>query len=101
EWKDLGDRKSVFDDRAPWAIYLPDGAGVEVTARDEAEIGGASAPGAGGPPPRVIDPSTMKRSVRGQGSNTRYVTDILPEGEPAEHLLVVEVRTPSGHSSSY
>jgi len=39
--------------------------------------------------------------VRGAGSNTRYVTDILPEGEPAEHLLVVEVRTPSGHSSSY
>ena len=101
EWKNLGDRESVFEDRAPWAIYLPDGAGVEVKAHDAAEIGVASAPGGGRLPPRVIDPSTMTRSVRGQGSNTRYVTDILPENEPAEHLLVVEVRTPPGHSSSY
>jgi len=101
EWKDLGDRASVFDDRPPWALYLPDGAGVAVTARTAAEIGVASAPGGGKLPPRVIDPVAMKRSVRGQGSNTRYVTDILPETESAEHLLVVEVRTPSGHSSSY
>ena len=100
-WNDLGDRESVFDDRAPWAVYLPDGADVEVTARTAAEIGVANAPGGGKLPPRVIDPATMKRTVRGQGSNTRYVTDILPESEPAEHLLVVEVRTPSGHSSSY
>jgi len=101
EWKDLGDRASVFDDRAPWAVYLPDGAGIEVIAHDAAEIGVASAPGGGRLPARVIEPSTMKRTVRGQGSNTRYVTDILPESEPAEHLLVVEVRTPPGHSSSY
>ena len=83
------------------AVYLPDGAGVEVTARTASEVGVASAPGGGRLPARVIDPATMKRSVRGTGSNTRYVTDILPETEPAEHLLVVEVRTPSGHSSSY
>ena len=37
----------------------------------------------------------MKRTVRGKGANTRYVCDILPQTEPAEHLLVVEVRTPS------
>ena len=43
----------------------------------------------------------MKRSARGSGANTRYVCDILPQTEPAAHLLVVEVRTPSGHSSSY
>ncbi|MEO8487784.1 MAG: 5-deoxy-glucuronate isomerase [Betaproteobacteria bacterium] len=101
EWRDLGDRASVFDDRPPWALYLPDGHDVEVAARSAAEIGVASAPGGGKLPARVIDPATMKRSVRGAGSNTRTVTDILPESEPAEHLLVVEVRTPSGHSSSY
>jgi 5-deoxy-glucuronate isomerase len=43
----------------------------------------------------------MKRSTRGTGANTRYVCDILPQTEPAEGLLVVEVVTPSGHSSSY
>jgi 5-deoxy-glucuronate isomerase len=39
--------------------------------------------------------------VRGKGSNTRFVCDILPESEPAESLLVVEVITPAGNSSSY
>ncbi|CAG1005383.1 5-deoxy-glucuronate isomerase [Burkholderiales bacterium] len=101
EWRELGDRATVFDDRPPWAVYLPDGALVEVSARTAAEIGVASAPGGGTLPARTIDPATMKRSVRGTGSNTRYVRDILPASEPAEHLLVVEVRTPSGHSSSY
>ena len=44
----------------------------------------------------------MPRSVRGQGSNTRYICDILPHTDPtAAHLLVVEVVTPAGHSSSY
>ena len=44
----------------------------------------------------------MKRSVRGKGTNTRYVCDILPHDDPtAAHLLVVEVMTPTSHSSSY
>jgi len=51
---------------------------------------------------RVIDPATMRRSVRGKGTNTRYVCDILPHDDPtAAHLLVVEVMTPASHSSSY
>jgi 5-deoxy-glucuronate isomerase len=43
----------------------------------------------------------MNRSTRGKGLNTRYVCDILPQTEAAESLLVVEVRTPGGHASSY
>ena len=39
--------------------------------------------------------------MRGKNANTRYVCDILPESEPAESLLVVEVLTPSAHASSY
>ncbi len=97
----IGERASVFDDRGPYAVYAPDGAGVTIEALTPAEIGVASAPGGGALPPRLIEPSTMRRSVRGQGANTRYVRDILPQTTPAEHLLVVEVRTPSGHSSSY
>ena len=51
---------------------------------------------------RLLEPAAMRRSVRGQGSNTRYVCDILPHDDPtAAHLLVVEVITPAGHSSSY
>ncbi|MET3132103.1 5-deoxy-glucuronate isomerase [Oxalobacteraceae bacterium GrIS 1.11] len=43
----------------------------------------------------------MRRSVRGSGANTRYMCDILPQTEPADALLVVEVLTPAGHSSSF
>jgi 5-deoxy-glucuronate isomerase len=97
----IGGRTSVFDERGPYAVYAPDGAGVTIEALTPAEVGVASAPGGGVLPPRLIEPSTIARSVCGQGANTRYVRDILPQTAPAEHLLVVEVRTPSGHSSSY
>jgi 5-deoxy-glucuronate isomerase len=102
-WRDIGARMSVFEDRAPYAVYLPraDGTGVRVHAHTAAEVGVASAPGGGSLPPRLIEPAAMKRFVRGEGLNQRFVCDILPQTEPAEHLLVVEVVTPSGHSSSY
>ncbi|MDH5288109.1 MAG: 5-deoxy-glucuronate isomerase [Betaproteobacteria bacterium] len=100
-WRDIGDRTSVFDDRAPYAVYAPDGKGAIVEATSAAEIGVASAPGGGSLPARLIEPASIPRTARGQGANTRYVRDILPQTEPAENLLVVEVRTPSGHSSSY
>lgn len=97
----LGGRRSVFDDTAPHALYITAGQPVVVTAMDDAEVAYSSAPAQGLYATRLIDPSTMKRSVRGQGANTRYVCDILPETAPAEGLLVVEVVTPAGHSSSY
>ncbi len=100
-WRDIGARVSVFDDRAPYAVYVTNGLAASVIARTAAEVAIASAPGRGTHPPRLIEPESMKRTVRGKGSNTRYVCDILPQEAPADHLLVVEVRTPAGHSSSY
>ena len=100
-WRGIGERDSVFDDLAPFAVYVPRGGAMTVTAHKRAEIGVASAPGGGNAPARLIEPGTMKRFARGEGLNERFVCDILPESEPAEHLLVVEVVTPSGHSSSY
>jgi 5-deoxy-glucuronate isomerase len=100
-WKEIGARASVFEDRSPYAVYLPRGGSASVEAHSSAEIGVASAPGSGARKARLIEPSSMKRFSRGIGANTRYVCDILPETEPADSLLVVEVRTPSGHSSSY
>jgi 5-deoxy-glucuronate isomerase len=102
-WREIGGRASVFEDRAPYAVYLPraEGMGVRVRAHTAAEIGIASAPGGGSLPARLIEPAGMKRFARGEGLNQRFVCDILPQTEPAEHLLVVEVVTPSGHSSSY
>ena len=86
--------------RAVCAVFAAWRAATVRACRD-AEVGVASAPGKGAYPARLIEPSTMKRSTRGKGLNTRYVCDILPQTELAESLLVVEVRTPGGHASSY
>ena len=101
----LGTRKSVFDEVSPAAVYVPAGKSVQIVAGRDAEVALCSAPGGADSAQRsvrVIDPASMKRSVRGKGSNTRYVCDILPHDDPtAAHLLVVEVMTPASHSSSY
>ena len=98
---ELGTRASVFDDQAPDAAYVPNNCQVSATAVTACEIAIAHAPGRGTHPARVIRGETVRRSVRGTGTNTRYVTDILPADQPADSLLVVEVITPSSHSSSY
>lgn len=97
----LGGRRSVFEPRSPDAVYAPPGTTLAIGANDAAEIALASAPATGLFPVRLITATSMNRSVRGRDSNTRYVCDILPETEPAESLLVVEVVTPAAHSSSY
>jgi 5-deoxy-glucuronate isomerase len=43
----------------------------------------------------------MAVRVRGEGTNRRFVRNILPDDQPAHSLIVVEVITPSGHWSSY
>ena len=63
-WKNIGERRDVFDDRSPYALYLPTGDGIVVQAHTQAEIGIASAPGPGNAPPRLIEPSRMKRFAR-------------------------------------
>jgi 5-deoxy-glucuronate isomerase len=98
----IGGRSSVFQDAAPGAVYVPPDTHYSVTAIDDAEVAVCTAPGASkSRVPRVIEDREMTREVRGQGSNTRYVRNILPETRPADSLLVVEVLTPGGHSSSY
>lgn len=96
-----GTRKSVFEDAPPAAVYVPAGISYEVTAITPVELAIGTAPGRGQGEPRLIDPARMSREVRGQGTNQRFVRNILPETEPAESLLVVEVVTPGGHWSSY
>jgi 5-deoxy-glucuronate isomerase len=100
-WEEIGGRKSVFEDAAPYAVYVPPRTKLTVTAKTDTELAVAGAPAKGEIPPRLIEPAAMRLSVRGKGANMRYVCDILPEDQPAESLLVVEVKTPSGNSSSY
>lgn len=100
-FENLGGRSSVFDQRSPDALYAPPSTQLDIAAHDAVELALATAPASGRYPVRLISADGMKRSLRGKGTNTRYICDILPEAEPAESLLVVEVVTPAAHSSSY
>ncbi len=98
---DVGGRRSPFDGK-PHAVYVPAATPFTVTAENELEIALCTAPGGqGGLAPRLIGPDQIGFEERGQGTNRRLVSNILPETEPAESLLVVEVITPGGNWSSY
>lgn len=94
----LGGRTSVFDGAAT-SVYVPAGATYSVMAETAAEVAICTAPGSGAGSARVIRSDAVE--VRGQGTNTRRVRNILSDADEAESLLVVEVITPGGHWSSY
>lgn len=97
----IGERTSPFEGK-PWSVYVPAGASWRVVAASDLELAVCSAPGEpGSHPPRLIGPDSLHQETRGKGSNVRHVTNILPEWEPADGLLVVEVITPGGNTSSY
>jgi len=98
---ELGERMSPFEGAA-YAVYVPAGVTWQVTATTALELGICTAPGRpGSHKTRVITPGAIEKLTRGTGTNTRYPSNILPESEPADSLLVVEVITPGGHTSSY
>ncbi|MBX3566144.1 MAG: 5-deoxy-glucuronate isomerase [Sphingomonas sp.] len=94
----LGGRKSVFEGAAT-SVYLPADTSYTITASSDAEVAICTAPGTGKGEPRVIRSDDVE--VRGKGSNTRHVRNILSDKDEAESLLVVEVITPGGNWSSY
>lgn len=97
----IGERHTPFAG-PPWSAYIPAASDYALTAATACEIALCFAPGKGGiHPARVIAPRDVSQLMRGTGSNTRHVANILPEDAPAESLLVVEVITPAGCWSSY
>lgn len=97
----IGERSGPFEGKKPYSVYVPWHSRYRIEAETELDIAVCTAPGADGYPARLIGPEQVKFTTRGSGANTRHVNDILPEGEPANALLVVEVTTPSGCWSSY
>jgi len=97
----IGERMSPFAGK-PWSVYVPADLPWRVVAETDLTLAVCTAPDASGTlPPRVIAPDHLHQETRGRGTNVRHVTNILPEWEPAQSLLVVEVITPGGHTSSY
>lgn len=98
---ELGGRMSPFEGPGH-ALYVPAGASWTVAATSPLELAVCTAPGTpASHPARVIGPDDVELLARGKGTNTRYPRNILSETAPADSLLVVEVITPGGHTSSY
>jgi 5-deoxy-glucuronate isomerase len=95
---DIGGRETVFDGAAT-SVYVPAGHRYTIEAASDAEVAICTAPGSGAGAVRLIRSDAVE--VRGQGTNTRHVRNILSDADEAESLLVVEVITPGGHWSSY
>ncbi|TFE30622.1 5-deoxy-glucuronate isomerase [Cohnella luojiensis] len=101
EWMNIGKRMSVFEKTPPYSVYVPNEDQYEIKALTDLEIAVCSAPGKGTHAARLISPEQVGVETRGQGNVERHIHNILPEGEPADSLLVVEVFTPEGNWSSY
>jgi len=102
DFGEMGDRLSVFDQRPPYALYVPGGSDWQATATTPLTLAICTAPAKGSYPARRIGPEGIALAPRGKGTNLRYIHAIAMEDrEVAGSLLVTEVYTPAGHWSSY
>ncbi|MDV2682890.1 5-deoxy-glucuronate isomerase [Alkalihalophilus lindianensis] len=97
----VGKRLNVFEKIPPYSIYIPNNDFYHLEALTEVKVAVCSAPGKGNYSARLIGPEDVGMEDRGSGKMSRKVHNILPETEEADSLLVVEVFTPDGNTSSY
>jgi 5-deoxy-glucuronate isomerase len=97
QWTDVGERESVFGG-PPTALYVQPGVEWSVQGADFAVC---TAPAGRGAETRLLPSSGARREERGVGIEAREIFHILMEDQPAESLLVTEVRTPAAHWSSF
>ncbi|MDR0219462.1 MAG: 5-deoxy-glucuronate isomerase [Enterobacteriaceae bacterium] len=100
-FEQIGDRMSPFERKKPYAVYVAPHEAINVTAQTHLELAVCQAKSAGNTPTRLISPQDIGAEQRGHGNNRRYVHNILPDDKPAGSLLVVEVYTDEGCTSSY
>ncbi|WP_386686925.1 5-deoxy-glucuronate isomerase [Lonepinella sp. MS14437] len=100
-FENIGNRTTPFEKIPPYSLYVPHSRHVEITALSYVELAVCRAPSSGNLPVRLITPEQVGVERRGYGNNKRLVHNILPETEPADALLVVEVFTDEGNTSSY
>nr|WP_284676509.1 5-deoxy-glucuronate isomerase [Vibrio sinus] len=100
-FENIGDRMSPFEKTKPFAVYVAPNEPIKVVANTELELAVCEAPGKNNHATRLISPDDIDAEHRGTGQNKRYVHNILPDYKEADSLLVVEVYTDEGCSSSY
>ncbi|MGL4431038.1 MAG: 5-deoxy-glucuronate isomerase [Plesiomonas shigelloides] len=110
EYAAIGERDNPFacesaqsggQHKKPYAVYVTQGDSCQLTALSPLELAVCRAPGKGTYPSRLITPADIGAEARGRGHNRRYVHNILPDTAQADSLLVVEVFTEEGCTSSY
>ena len=98
----LGTRGSVFEKIPTDSVYVSNDNTFEIEAVTHARIALCYAPSEKQLPIKLICAKDNGVEHRGRGQNQRLVHNILPDSDPtANSLLVVEVFTESGNSSSY
>ncbi|MCX2961847.1 5-deoxy-glucuronate isomerase [Rodentibacter caecimuris] len=97
----IGNRSTPFERIPPYAFYVPHSQSVIIQADSYLELAVCRAPSQGCLPIRLIKPEDIGIEKRGYGNNKRLVHNILPETESADALLVVEVFTDEGNTSSF
>lgn len=101
EFVHIGKRMSPFERTPPFSVYVPHHDVIQVKAESDLELAVCRAPGHGDLPARLIAPTDVGVEQRGKGRNQRLVHNILPDDDKADSLLVVEVYTDEGSTSSY
>lgn len=96
----LGKRKTVFDG-LPYTLYLPAQSKISFLAESTCEIAECRVPSHARLEPKVITPHDVSSSLRGGGSASRQIVDVISPAFPADKLMVIEVFTPGGNWSSY
>lgn len=97
----IGRRMSPFERTPPYSVYVPPNNHFTLTAETDVELAVCKAPAKGTLPSRLIGPDDINTAQRGKGFNRRFVQNILDDNARAERLLVVEVFTDEGNTSSY
>lgn len=103
----IGERMSPFEKDTnqrrikPHSVYVAPLQRIQVVAETDLELAVCEAPSKGNLETRYITPQEVDAEHRGKGHNQRYVHNILPDDKPADSLLVVEVFTDEGCTSSY
>lgn len=106
-YSNLGKRQSVHEQVPTDSLYMPADTSFRVQAVSRAKIALCRAPYnvaryGTAKPVRLLPAAQVGVERRGTGHNVRQVFNILPDDAPFAHsLLVVEVITASGNSSSY
>ncbi|MBD2820898.1 5-deoxy-glucuronate isomerase [Xenorhabdus sp. 42] len=100
-FEQIGERMEPFERKKPYAVYVAPQERMEIVAETYLELAVCQAKSKGNYPTRLITPQYIGAEQRGKGNNRRYVHNILPDNEPADSLLVVEVYTDEGCTSSY